>query len=159
MKLNRRRFMFLSGTLAAGTVAAASAMNLSAATLNESVRQNIVLTSGLKTDSAFALGTNAGRSLVTLTSSNGYSGLLKQLSAAKGQQLFALLQPGDAILLEQALRDINSRTFVSRRVKAPENSTADRWAFSLGQQLAQKEQAPALQSHDGMALVAVTAYL
>lgn len=154
MKFNRRRFIQLSGAFAAAT-----AMPLHAGILSKPHIQDIVLSTTLPTDAAFAIGTQATIYKASLTSTSSYSQLLTKLADAKNQRLFALLQPADAILLEQALRDSNRRAYISQSVQAPLTSSEYTWALNLGVQLAKGGKVAAINSHYGMPLVALTAYL
>lgn len=153
MKLNRRRFMLLSSSVAAST-----AMPLKAGVLSSFTTNNIVLTTGLHTDDAFAQGVNANLQMVTLTSTSDYATLLTKLTNTENQHLFALVQPAEAILLEQALRDSNKRNFISYSLKAPKGADKS-WAFTLGDQLAKGKLNVSSQSQHGLPLVAITAYL
>jgi hypothetical protein len=155
MSINRRQILKAAGvsSIAAG---AAPLNNLAFASDAPSRQLRAVLQTGLDTDLAFAEGLQADHVLSLDLTPAHYEHLVGVLTAIESGELFALVEPAQALLIEQAARDVGMRLRYRQKVEQPADVSPSQWAGELGQCLASGETSSLKHSHSSAALVAVS---
>ncbi len=145
--LPRRSLLQLGVTVAAGsTLAAAPWAHASPHTPGAPLASGDtpwVLQVGLDTDAGFARGAAGHASHHFRVDASGYGTLVAALTASRGAQVLALLDPAHALLVEQAVRDSGARLSGRWQLQAPSVPLRAAWAQQLGHQLSQAPEVPA----------------
>jgi hypothetical protein len=160
MSISRRAVIKAAGVGTAMTAVSVKAGALGAA--NNERRSKICITTGLVTDSAFEKSIQADHSLAFSSSGEHFEGLVDAILALKNSDIYALVQPAEAVLIEQAAREANARLTAEITLNAPvsydrthQNHAEHSWAYRVGQSLQNTTDASALTAFAGQTFVAI----
>lgn len=96
----------------------------------------IAIGTGLETDAAFAAGAAAAPMTASLHSGAGYGLLVDAMRAARGSMFIALVEPSQALLLEEAAMDCRLGLLARAAICAAPDGDRKAWAHSLGRVMA-----------------------